>query len=157
MTTLSSHSLNKYISKVDGLSSGAQLTQFITSILNDPEVYVFGEIVESEKVKSVCSERLDPFLTSSWPIRTMPPRKATPFWNYSPMASIRISKVPCPPSWSRSPASQGKGLPCPHRDSACEITSINPYHHGPEEEGTSLMEFSFDRTRLTLSKLLTKI
>jgi hypothetical protein len=55
MTTLSSHSLNKYVSKVDGLSSGAQLTQLITALLNDPEVYVFGEIVESEKVKSVLS------------------------------------------------------------------------------------------------------
>jgi hypothetical protein len=53
MTTLTSHSLKAYTSKLDSLSSGDQLTQLITNLLNDPEVYVFGEVVEHGKVKSV--------------------------------------------------------------------------------------------------------
>jgi len=53
MTTLSSNSLRPYVSKIGSLSAGPQFTQFITSLLNDPEVYVFGEVVENDNVKSL--------------------------------------------------------------------------------------------------------
>jgi len=50
---MSNSALKPYLLKVGSLKNSAEFVAFISSLLNDPEVYVFGEIVENDKIKSL--------------------------------------------------------------------------------------------------------
>jgi COP9 signalosome complex subunit 7 len=51
--TSQSFAIKSYVSKMEKVTTGAQLIEFITSMLNDPHLYVFGEVVENEKIKQL--------------------------------------------------------------------------------------------------------
>lgn len=53
--TSQSFAIQSYVTKMEKVTTGAQLVEFITSMLNDPHLYVFGEVVENDKIKQVCS------------------------------------------------------------------------------------------------------
>lgn len=65
--TSQSFAIQSYVTKMDKVTTGAQLIEFITSMLNDPHLYVFGEIVENDKIKQVTSiySFIDSFLLFS--------------------------------------------------------------------------------------------
>jgi hypothetical protein len=46
-----------YLSKVDSIKNSAEFVSFISNLLNDSDVYVFGEFVENDKIKSVCQTK----------------------------------------------------------------------------------------------------
>ena len=49
--TSQSFAIQSYVTKMEKVTTGAQLVEFITSMLNDPHLYVFGEVVENDKIK----------------------------------------------------------------------------------------------------------
>jgi COP9 signalosome complex subunit 7 len=51
--TSQSFAIKSYVTKMEKVTSGPQLIEFITSMLNDPHLYVFGEVVENDKIKQL--------------------------------------------------------------------------------------------------------
>jgi len=51
--TSQANAIKSYVAKMEKVTSGALLIEFITSMLNDPHLYVFGEVVENEKIKQL--------------------------------------------------------------------------------------------------------
>jgi len=51
--TSQSNAIKSYVAKMEKVTSGSLLIEFITSMLNDPHLYVFGEVVENEKIKQL--------------------------------------------------------------------------------------------------------
>lgn len=53
--TSQSFAIQSYVTKMEKVTTGAQLVEFITSMLNDPHLYVFGEVVENDKIKQLAN------------------------------------------------------------------------------------------------------
>jgi len=53
--TSQSFAIKSHVAKLEKVTSGALLIEFITSMLNDPHLYVFGEVVENEKIKQLAN------------------------------------------------------------------------------------------------------